>query len=69
VDVVRRAGVFKMNKTSLEVKVLATLLCFAGLSYRGVARLLVVYPMGWCIELSQQLGMLYPSLRGGIVGV
>jgi putative transposase len=38
VDVVRRAGVFKRNKTSLEVKVLAALLCFAGLSYRGVAK-------------------------------
>jgi len=38
VDVVGRAGVFKRNKTSLEVKVLAALLCFAGLSYRGVAK-------------------------------
>jgi transposase-like protein len=38
VDVVRRAGVFKRNKTSLEVKVLAALLCFAGLSYRGLAK-------------------------------
>jgi hypothetical protein len=38
VDVVRRAGVFKRNKTSLEVKVFAALLCFAGLSYRGVAK-------------------------------
>jgi Na+-transporting methylmalonyl-CoA/oxaloacetate decarboxylase gamma subunit len=34
-DVVRRAGVFKRNRTPLEVKVLAALLCFAGLSYRG----------------------------------
>jgi hypothetical protein len=37
-DVVKRAGVFKRNKTSLEAKVLAALLCFAGLSYRGVAK-------------------------------
>jgi len=69
VDVVKRAGVFKRNETSLEVKVLAAVLCFAGLSYRVWRRLLVVYPMGWCIGLSQRLGMLYPSLRGGIVGV
>jgi len=38
VDVVGRAGVFKRNKTPLETKVLAALLCFAGLSYRGVAK-------------------------------
>jgi len=38
VDVVKRAGVFKRDKTSLEVKVLAAMLCFAGLSYRGVAK-------------------------------
>jgi transposase-like protein len=37
-DVVKRAGVFKRNRTPLEVKVLAALLCFAGLSYRGVAK-------------------------------
>ena len=37
-DVVGRAGVFSRNKTSLEVKVLAALLCFAGLSCRGVAK-------------------------------
>jgi len=38
VDVVKRAGVFKRNRTPLETKVLAALLCFAGLSYRGVAK-------------------------------
>ena len=38
VNVGGRAGIFKRNKTSLEVKVLAALLCFAGLSYRGVAK-------------------------------
>jgi len=34
----RRPGVFKRNKTPLEEKVLAAMLCFAGLSYRGVAK-------------------------------
>jgi transposase-like protein len=38
VDAVERAGVFKRDKTPLEVKVLAAMLCFAGLSYRGVAK-------------------------------
>jgi hypothetical protein len=38
VDFMRRAVVFKRSKTSLEVKVLAALLCFAVLSYRGVAK-------------------------------
>jgi len=38
VNAVERAGVFKRNKTPLEVKVLAAMLCFAGLSYRGVAK-------------------------------
>lgn len=47
VNVVRRARVFKRSKTPLEVKGLAALLCFTGLSYRGWLRLLVVYCMGW----------------------
>jgi transposase-like protein len=38
VDVVEKAEVLKRNKTPLEVKVLAAMLCFAGLSYRGVAK-------------------------------
>jgi transposase-like protein len=38
VDVVEKAEVFKRNKTPLETKVLAAMLCFAGLSYRGVAK-------------------------------
>ena len=39
VDMVKEAKVFKRNKTSLEKKVLASMLCFAGLSYRKVAGL------------------------------
>ena len=35
-----KAGVFKRNKTPLETKVLAAMLCFAGLSYRGVAKVI-----------------------------
>jgi len=35
---VREGGVFKRNKTPLETKVLAAMLCFAGLSYRKVAK-------------------------------
>jgi len=37
VDRVRESGVFKRNRTPLEVKVLAAMLCFAGLSYRRAA--------------------------------
>jgi len=40
VDRVRESGVFKRNRTPLEVKVLAAMLCFAGLSYRRAAGLL-----------------------------
>jgi len=39
-DKVGESGVFKRNKTPLEVKVLAAMLCFAGLSYRKAAGLL-----------------------------
>jgi hypothetical protein len=38
VDVVERAESSRGDKTPLEVKVLAAMLCFAGLSYRGVAK-------------------------------
>ena len=39
IDEVRRNGVFKRNKTPLEVKVLAAILRFSGLSYRKAAML------------------------------
>ncbi|MCX8191514.1 MAG: hypothetical protein N3F06_01745 [Nitrososphaerales archaeon] len=39
-DRVKESGIFKRNKTPLEVKVLAAMLCYAGLSYRKTAKLL-----------------------------
>jgi len=63
VDVVERVESSR-GMTSLEVKVLAAMLCFAGLSYRGVAKAVGVYPMGLCVGLSQPLGV-FRSLRGG----
>ncbi|MCP8309310.1 MAG: IS6 family transposase [archaeon] len=40
VDTVGKSEVFKRHKTPLEKKVLAAMLCFAGLSYRKTAQLL-----------------------------
>jgi len=39
-DTVRKSEVFKRHKTPLEKKVLAAMLCLAGLSYRKTAQLL-----------------------------
>jgi len=41
-DWVRGSGVFQRNRVPLEVKVLAAMLCFAGLSYRRASRLIAV---------------------------
>jgi hypothetical protein len=68
-DFVKRAEVFKRNKTSLEVKVLAAMLCFTGLSYRGVAKAVGGISYGLVYRLSQPLRVGFRSLRGGIVGV
>ncbi|MEM2896049.1 MAG: DDE-type integrase/transposase/recombinase [Candidatus Bathyarchaeia archaeon] len=38
-DLAKRSGVFKRNKVPLELKVLAALLYFSGLSYRRIASL------------------------------